>query len=230
MLSASQLLYQAAGHEIIDVVEGRCWLCGGELFLPTPVREWMRPTFTGFDVGVGPGESGQVCEACVWSTLGGGDELAAKVGKEKKQRFRNYSLFVAQGEWYALSKAHKPEMKELLLSPAGFPEVALVAESGQKHLAFRGRVNEAGQPAGWVLFERAHIWVIQDAFSWLLGLVEQLYNAGFSKASISTGAYKFYPDSDLSLWRECESTLSRYRGSGAFSLAVYLAQKEESDE
>ena len=155
-MSPTQMLYHVAtGCEIPDA-PGRCWLCGGPAFDPTPRSEWVRDTFMDHDRVAAP-ESDVICAACVWATSDHNVELQQLTGKDKPQRMRNYSHVVADGRWIPLTKGQKREMAELLLSPHGLPELAVISESGQKHLIFKARVNAPGQPAGWVLFEETAI-------------------------------------------------------------------------
>lgn len=226
--SATQLLYCAAGHTLSGGT-GQCWLCGGTAYEAVTVAEWMKPTFNDAPSARGRAEDG-VCVACVWATQFQSEELQRKVGKEKLQNFRTYSHFVAGGQWHALTKAQKREMTALLLDEHGLPEVAIVAESGQKHLTFKARTNPPGQSAGWILFEATHIWLEQAAFRALLDHIQALYNARYSKDAILSGSYKFYPDSDLALWRLHETAIKALRGQPTFTLAVYLAQLAQKEE
>jgi hypothetical protein len=78
-MSATQLLYRAAGFEISDADE-RCWLCGGPAFDPTPRKEFVKPTFTDHDKVACP-DSGVVCGACVFCHDEQSELLTKLVGK-----------------------------------------------------------------------------------------------------------------------------------------------------
>lgn len=155
--------------------------------------------------------------------------MQAKTGRDKLQCFRNYSHFIVNGEWLPLTKGDKRRMRELLLSEP-FPELAAVAESGQKHIVFRARRNEPGGRAGWVQFEEDALWLEPDELAALLTDIEALY-VGFTKSEIETGQYaqchvlKFGFDA----WRALEARVAPTRPGLLFKLALFLAQKEEND-
>jgi len=224
-LSPTQFLYTIAGNELHHRSFGRCWLCGGAAYAPVKTEKWVRPTFTNFDTARGDWEAG-VCEACVWCTRFKSAELAEMLGREKPQNMTTYSHIVARGEWHTLHKGQKSEIRALLLADGGLPELAVIAESGQKHIIHLAQLNDVGQRAGFVQLEQDTLHIAQDELAWLLERVECLYHARFSKTSIQSGEYTFYPDSDLEVWREVEDEIRPYRGSGVFDLACWLAQKE----
>lgn len=131
------------------------------------------------------------------------------------QRMRNYSHFVIDDEWIPLSKADKARMAEIL---RGDFEVAVIAESGQKHIVFRA-------VPGIVQFEEQQIRDV-GAILALLNPIQSLY-AGFSKSEIETGQYKQHRiiRFDLTEWHELERQIHHWRGSLLFRLAIFLAQK-----
>lgn len=120
-----------------------CRFCGkpgkGEDF-----QKWVKPTFTNHDKLL-PGEI--VCNDCLFWFEESSQELADRTDKDKPQRMRNYSHFIVGGEWHPLSKGDKAGMIELLTS-VPFPELAAIAESGQKHIVFRATRNVPGSAAG----------------------------------------------------------------------------------
>lgn len=143
------------------------------------------------------------------------------------QRMRNYSHFIVNGEWTPLSKGNKAQMRELLLGGV-FPELAAIADSGQKHIVFRATRNPAGSKAGWVQFEEQRLYLIPAELRGLLEVVEKLY-AEFSKGEIETGDYfgqrilKF----GLERWQELEEQIKSQRGKPLFSLTLFLAQRSD---
>lgn len=226
-MSVTCVLYDAAGRpglEGLETASGKCWLCGGELQVGMPRRNFVKPTFTDHDKVAQPA-SEFVCPACVFSFGERSIILAERVGKEKPQRMRNYSHFVVGGEWLPLSKAHKDRMAELLLREP-FPELAVVAQSGQKHLIFRARCNPPGGYHGWVQFEEQSFYLKPSVLGWFLREVEALYS-GFSKKEIGEGTYvqhhilKF----GWQRWHELEMVIGPSRGTPIFELALFLAQK-----
>lgn len=192
-----------------------CRICGlldvGLLFV-----EWARPTFTDWDkLQAG----GIICHACQFAFAECSELLAQRTGKDKPQRMRNYSHFVLDDEWLPLSKADKVKMTHLLLYKS--PQIAVIAESGQKHIIFRAK-------PGVVQFEEHQILDWQNLGS-LLNVVEKLYGT-FSKVEIGTGNYaqhrvmKF----GISSWNGLENIVKPQRQTSLFSLALFLAQRKEN--
>jgi len=138
------------------------------------------------------------------------------------QRMRNYSHFVVGGEWVPLSKGNKAQMRDILLNES--PTVAVIAESGQKHIIFRA-------VPGVIQFEEQQIpdWC---GLGPLLDIVEILYSGGFSKGEIETGDYAQHQILRFGLvgWWKWEEILRRHRRTLLFSLALFLAQKSEKGE
>ena len=183
--------------------------------------DWVKPTFTDWDK---IGTAGEIlCHACQFCFTDQNEPLAKLVGKDKPQRTRNYSHFVLRGQWIPLSKGAKHRMRELLLDCA--PEVAVIADSGQKHIIFRAT-------PGWWQFEEQAIRPFPRELRAILDPVERLYNAGFSKTEIESGRYssKRLIDAGISLWQPAEREVSPWRGSIRLQLALFLAQKERDDE
>jgi len=204
-------------------MQGQCRFCG-QTSEGVAFEKWVKPTFTDFDKLQG-GEI--VCNACLFFFDEANEELAKRMSKDKPQRMRNYSHFIVNGEWIPLSKGNKDKMRELLLGDV-FPELAAIADSGQKHIVFRATRNAAGSKAGWVQFEEQRLYIIPDELRRLLGQVEQLYSV-FSKEEIETGDYasrrilKF----GLGRWKELENQIKDQRGKPLFSLALFLAQRSD---
>ena len=204
---------------------GVCRICGkmgeGEAF-----SSWVKDTFTNYDL-LHPGEI--ICGGCLFWFDQRSTELQTRIGKEKPQKMQNYSHFIKAGLWTPVSKGNKALIRELLVTPP-FPELAAIADSGQKHLAFRARRNPAGQTAGWVQFEEAPIYVEPDKLLALLTVVEALYTL-FSKGEIATGQY--YPARILRFgvdrWYGLEQCIKPVRSTGLFQLALYLAQRSDDD-
>jgi hypothetical protein len=205
--------------------EGQCRFCGadrgGVLF-----SEWVKPTFTDWDKLL-PGNI--VCEQCLFWFNEASEELANLTGKNKPQRMRNYSHFVTGEIWTPLSKGDKTSMRNLLLTPP-FPDLAVIAESGQKHIAFRAVRNAPDSLSGWVQFEEQQIWVDPASLLAQLEIIEALYTV-FSKTEIETGRY--IPNRILNygvdLWRDREQIVKSWRGTPLFSLSIFLAQRSDDD-
>lgn len=229
-MTATQLLYTAAGYEIIGSAE-HCWLCGGEAFDVIPLRQFIRPTFMDLDKAAAP-DSESVCGACAWCHVDRSAELAGRVGKSKLQRMRNYSHFITSEDgqltWHPLSKADKRLMAKLLLSKP-FPRLAVVAESGQKHIIFRACINPAGAGSGWVQFEERTMWSEPDRMRPLLGIMGRLLAGKFSKREIASGHYSQHRITKFGMkeFFTLEASLRQERGGETFALCLFLAQKEE---
>lgn len=216
-MRATTIIWRSAGNKPSGfTTPGTCCTCGeagtGQLF-----TDWVKPTFTDLDK-LFPGEI--VCDACLFCFTDQSVEVQQKLGKEKPQKFRNYSHFVVNGEWRVCSKGDKRGMLAALLQA---PEVAIIAESGQKHLAFRC-------PPGWWQFEEQRLRPEWDAE--LYTAVESLYQAGCSKSEIETGRYgqKSIANCGIAVWRPNETQIQPHRGSLLFRLVLFLVQKTEEEE
>lgn len=202
-----------------------CRICGNRAVKGQPFDEWVRPTFTDWDKLV-PGDA--ICSDCLFWFEEQSEELARRVGKEKPQRMRNYSHFIVAGEWIPLSKGDKGRMQVLLLGEP-FPELAAIAMSGQKHIAFRAQRNPPDAKAGWVQVEEQALYLNPEELRSLLCAVEALYT-GFSKSEIETGDYAGYRILKYGLeeWQALETEVAPQRGSLLFALALFLAQKGQA--
>lgn len=224
----STLSHEASAGE--NTTDG-CWLCGGLLIDPIPRDSWVKPTFTNHNI-VGDPDSAFICGPCEWAHSDRNVDLQRLTGKDKPQRMRNYTHIVSGGVWYPLSKGQKRDMAALLLAGGGFPELVVIAESGQKHLVFRATVNQPGQLTGWVQFEEDTLCIQQGVLRDCLTGINSLLTLGFSKAEIESGNYLTYRirQTGIETWDELESEIAGLRGSPVFALAVFLGQKEEADE
>jgi len=206
-------------------LNGVCRFCGqqsnGDDF-----QVWVKPTFTDHDKLL-PGDI--VCDDCLFWFEEKSAELATKVSKDKPQRMRNYSHFIIGGEWMPLSKGDKTTMTKLLLATP-FPELAAIAESGQKHIVFRATRNSAGGKAGWVQFEEQSLWLEPDELRIVLDVVEPALSV-FSKSEIGSGNYLLHRimTYGLETWQKLETIVKPLRGGLFFSLVIFLAQKREDD-
>lgn len=207
-------------------MDDTCRVCGkdstGQAF-----DAWVKDTFTNYDI-LRPGQI--ICDGCLFWFDQKSIKLQTLMGKEKPQKMQNYSHFVVGGEWHPVSKGNKPEMARLLLT-SPFPELAVIANSGQKHIAFRARRNPAGQSAGWIQFEEISVWVDPQAFGPLLSIIEELYTV-FSKGEIESGHYfpKRIMDFGVERWDSFEQRIKLIRKTILFQLAIFLAQRSEEDD
>lgn len=176
---------------------------------------WVKETFTNFD-NLKQGDV--ICKNCLFKFDEHSKMLAKKVGKEKPQRMRNYSHFIVNGEWIPLGKDKKSRMADLLLSCD--PKLAVISESGQKHLWFRAK------PGMWQ-FEEQSIIPDKELLRWLLIRIEKLMQT-FSKTEIKSGRYnqKRILDFGLQFWAHIENEIKQHRGSQYFELALFLGQSD----
>lgn len=219
--SVAQCVWLAAQQPAMDgEALGLCRLCGAA-GMGLPFERWVKDTFTDHDK-IGDGTI--VCHACQFCACEATPGLAARVGKDKPQKFRNYSHIVGKGVWHPLSKGNKRQMRTLLMQN---PDVALIALSGQKHLFFRATV-------GWWQIEEYAVRPFPAELHAALAVIEPLYHGGISKAEIASGRYQQnrVMQYGLATWRAAEAQLRTLRGSVVCDLALFLAQlpEEPSEE
>lgn len=223
MKTATQLIYEAAGLDVVGTMSGTCALCGAGDTRGEDFSLWVKKTFTNWS-DIHPGGT-IICDACEFCCREGNEFLTARLGSEKPQKMRNYSHFVDQsGRWYPLSKAHKRRMYEFLTGEQQ-PLVAVIADSGQKHLCFRA------QP-GWWCFEGINLEPDSVQLQAIMTPAQRLYDAGISKTEISSG--QFRPNSIAKLdtldeFLALSKELEHDRGSPYFALAVFLLTKTTSE-
>lgn len=206
-------------------LHGVCRFCGREAE-GVAFEAWVKPTFTDHDKLL----SGEVvCEACLFWFDEASVALAERLGRDRPQRMRNYSHFILEGQWLPLSKGDKPQMRALLTS-APFPELAVIADSGQKHLVFRALRNAPGSVSGWVQFEDWRVFVQPDQLKAYLTVLDALYEH-FSKEEIASGRYSAHRIqlAGMARFLDLEQQARRWRGSPLFALALFLTQRSEAD-
>lgn len=133
MSSATALIWKAAGSPVQPgTTAGICRCCGAPS-VGMEFHRWVKDSFNDLDK-CHTGEI--VCHACLFTFEEQSLTIQNLAGKDKLQKFRNYSYFVLKGQLYVLSKGQKSQIRDVLLQS---PEVAIIAVSGQKHIAFRAR-------------------------------------------------------------------------------------------
>jgi hypothetical protein len=240
--SSSQLLHLILGSPVVSgCVEaaGRCYVCAATLSRGKMVSDWLGSNYTDQNRVRSP-HAAHVCEACVMLAQRK-FPVPGRPPKEDKQfggNFRNYSHMVEVG-WlspplpdgtqvlgYAnASKAEKPLIRGFLGREHAGIWFAAIADSGQKHVVSFAPLNGPGR-GGRVLFEEMVVDVPES-----LALVDEmaaLLTGGAIKDEVESGDYR--PQT----WLRCRDTLHAFeeehrseRGSGWFSLAVWLAQRDE---
>lgn len=195
---------------------GTCRICGRD-GSGLPFGEWVRPTFNDHDK-LQPGTI--ICHPCQFLFAEASELLAQRVGKDKPQRMRNYSHLVVDDTWHPLSKGQKGLMRTLLLQS---PSLAVIAESGQKHLLFRAQ-------AGWLQFEEQSEPLDVSSLQYHMDVVDALYRR-FNKAEIASGRYLPHriKACGAELFADLEERAAPLRGGLYFDVALFLAQQEDTD-
>lgn len=215
-MTPSRLLHQAAGMPPYPgSVIGVCRFCG-EDSTGLDFFGWVKDTFNDHDKLL-PGSI--ICPVCQFIFDDASALLAERTGKDKLQRMRNYSHFVVGGEWLPLSKGQKSDMIQALHSN---PQVAIIAEGGQKHIIFRAQ-------RGWWQFEEKSLPPDIATLSAHLSAIQTLYDGGFSKAEIETGRYdqRRIMQFGIADFLRLRGQVDPVRDSLLFGLALFLVQKTE---
>lgn len=201
---------------IYGQIEGVCRVTGKEskgLYF----QEWVRKTFTDFPYL----KQGSIISNEALFTF---DEkstiLQAKVKKERPQRFRTYSHILCGDEWYAVTKADKVLMWDLIINHN--PECVCIAESGQKHIFFKVR-------QGWWQFEERQIQPNVEELIYINSMMNELYTGGFTQVEIQTGKYQDHRILKFGVhpWRILENSLKKHRYSNLFDFAAFFMQKQD---
>lgn len=228
MITAMQFIYEAAKKtpvvitpagkevkytflEVPECKDKRCWLCGGETHgKGTPKKKTIKPTFTNHDIAKAP-MSSSICEACTWGL--------------SNSTLRNYSIVATAS---GLEHPSKAQIRQYLIVPPEPPFVITIAVSGQKWLHIFAKLNYSNELFE-VMYEQTPVQVKPAKFKQVIELVEELYNAGFTKEEILKGQYQAHKIQAFGLerYQAIEWELEPERGSRLFEMAVDLAQKEE---
>lgn len=171
-----------------------CWLCGGD----TEGRGWLRraaipPTFTNHNLAACP-TSDAVCEPCAYFAFGDGwraycasrPELGLKDAHPLS--WRSYSHVFAPSEPGGHRCPSRREWRALLLEPPPPPFVLTIAESGQKHIVFRGR-PAYGRDLYPVQVEEDTLFVLRHRLAACIALFEEMLAMGFTRDEIASGQY-----------------------------------------
>ncbi len=228
MISAMQFIYEAAkktpkvitpsGKEMIyefptvpACKDKKCWLCGGDTHgRGLPLKKVIKPTFTNHDIARCK-NSESVCEACVWGLF--------------NPSLRNYSILATSR---GLEHPSKAQIRNYLINPPEPPFVMTIAVSGQKWLHIMAKINYSNRRFE-VMYEQTPVQVFPPKFKALIELIEELYNAGFTKDEILTADYQSHKIQAFGIERfeQIEYELEFERGSRLFEMTIDLARKEE---
>lgn len=235
MKSATQLLYAHAsiGAPPIEDVEpftGPCWLCAGtEVSTGVRVEKWNGASFTG-QTRIKAPHGTHVCAPCVFFTSRTSPVPGRppKAGKKFGGNFRNYSHLLDGTAYVNASKGEKPAILAFLRAPKSGLWFGGIADSGQKHVLPWVPLNPPGR-GGVVLFDETQVRLPRADAGWqIVDDMIALLTAGATKEEISTGTYgtRAYTLARAQVERfEAEHGASR--GGGWFTLALWLAQRDE---
>jgi len=231
MVTPSILTWVAHGSPVVDgcgPVVGGCYLCAGVMGRGLLVTDWMGPGFTSQTLAR-CSWANHICEACAYVTSRVSPVLTrdAKEGKKFGGNFRNYSHCFDECGYFNASKGEKPLLRAFLGREHSAPWFCAVADSGQKHVLPFVRLNGPGR-AGLVLMDEQTIEVPMS--SALVDAMTTLLTSGVTKDEISTRNY--YQRSWMERRTEVEAFETQHgagRGGGWFTLALWLAQRDEEE-
>jgi len=168
------------------------------------------------------------CFAATWPKM-------TMPGREKPQRPWNYSWHCSAAGNVAMTKAHLPEMRALLLDDIpDWPWAMAIADSGQKHLIYRTPVNYGARDYardGYVVrFELLRVAYRVEQLRDLVAMCDQI-SAACGKLAMSeplgvsqfSAAYEAFGDGGVAL---CEK-FNSIANEPVTRLAAFLAKNKE---
>lgn len=234
MISAvQQLFYAERGLGTPATEHGNhepmpCAICGGVSSRGIGIGDFISKSLTDQNTFRCP-DAPFVCEACAYvrgrfSPVPG---RPAKDGKESGGRFANFSHFMDEARYENASKGEKPKILQWLQGPKQGWWFCVIADSGQKHLLPYARMNPPGS-RGVIRFEEQEIPLPSLGELVIVDEMIELLTAGATKEELASGDYTARG------WMLCGDAIRAFEGShggkrgGAwFSLAVWLAQRDE---
>jgi len=192
---------------VVQVNEGRCWLCGLEIAQGIFCREIIRPSFTNLDFALAP-ESPYLCPACAYCL--------------KEPTFRRTCFLV--GDVLGFVPFKRTEGLDVLRELPSGVWACYLTHSYRKHYFLRTPINflqREDQPCI-VQFE-AHPVRIDRTFWELVSILKSVLPYG-TKKEFRTGEYRRKSIEQIGIadFLKAESILSRSRNSRAFHLAMFL--------
>lgn len=256
-LSAPQLLHMFLGMPPVTEClllppDAGCWCCGGRGYpRGQDATKWTANSMTDQNQCRDPGAD-YVCEACVYvrsrsspvpGRLPGPCSACKGVKPESCKKcegsgrnsaggnFRNYTHMFdrdAPTPYISASKGEKPTILAWLRGKRLGPWFAAIADSGQKQVLPYAPVNAPGS-RGKVLFDDTSV-VLPDKHGWrLVDDMISFLTVGATKEEIARGEY------NASTWTRCRAAIelfernwSSHRGGSFFTLAIWLAQRDET--
>lgn len=242
MTTFARLAWQSHGRppplDLGDKVKDRpepCYLCGESCATVGAVARKVAILATFND---GPaarcGLSSWVCVPCVWSQKARVDERRkdglSPGGKPKRSPWIRCFTVWSDGESHRiLDKGQRDQIAALLLADHSRQWGCAVSDSGQKQLIWRSPVNPPGEHRA-IRLEEQLITYRREHLRRLLGLMNALLAAGFSKGELEGGDYQSRKILAFGVerWQRAEQILKAHRGAGPFALAHWLCWREES--
>lgn len=214
-----------------------CFFCGAYCDSTFKKKDLVAKTFTNHAEVLCP-NSNYVCTGCAMSVGQGPDEMVFIDGSIKKRENRRgmqprmYSWILTDKQNFAATKAHKKEIRELLIDPPKPPYSLVLSESGQKHLIFRSPVVVS---EGWTTLQIEEEIVIfkNETIPGLIVLADKVsaaLGARFMAEGPSMRRYiafaKYYDDMEiLERWEKLHNTSME-----RLLLWLVKSQKEAKDE
>ena len=123
-----------------------CFFCGAKCGEGNTTVEHLKDSFTGWSSVARPA-SKYVCDGCVWCMRDTAEihKIDGTSAIISRAAVRAFSWIVTMESALAASKSHFAELRQACLN--GLPSDAwaiVLSDSGQKHLLYRGAVNQGG--------------------------------------------------------------------------------------
>lgn len=204
-------IYNLSNQPVYGNEEGICRITGIQS-KGIKFSRWVRDTFTDFH-NLKPGTI--ISNEAIFSFEEQSEYLQHLTGKDKPQRFRNYTHIVLKNKWHIKSKAEKEDILKLIIQ---LPEICVIAESGQRHLLFKHK------PGTWQL-EDTFIQPNVHLFAKIQSRIHALSET-FSNDEIQSGQYLQHRILKFGFknWQTVENTLKQYRGQSMFDLALFFSK------
>ena len=220
MTHPCELIYNIAKDPpVYGDISGICRITGKEgkglLF-----DKWVKDTFTDHAY-LKPGTI--VCNEALFTFDEKNEFLQALTKRDKPQKFRTYSHFVIEGEWYVFTKANKREMFHALTEQE--VQIAIMSDSGQKHLFFKYRY-------GFWQLEEQFIIPAPEQLKDIHATMQELLLLGFTQKEVISGNYETHRivKAGIDNWKRIEDRLKPVRGNGIFDVASWLLFTPENSE
>lgn len=222
MLTASQIIYRLKGSPSVpdsyDVeANTRCWVCAAQTSRAVPRSKWMGANFTDQN-RIRCYASEWVCAACVHVMAG-----------KPPDTERMWSHLVDGDDYTRENKGGKAAMRAFLRRKKAGVWLAAIADSGKKHVIPWTPVNLPGRDGGLVMFEDRRVALPGSESGWqIVDDMAHVLTLGASKEGLERGEHSPFA------WERCpvelrqfEATWGQLRGGAWFTLALWLAQRDE---